>query len=164
MNLSIESMLHRMCFRALVSCLALCGAAVSSSNLWAAELSPLTTVVVKGETAGTRIEYRSQGSVVSGLQFDLQYDRRVLYIEVSIGSAAAAAGKALATNVLPNGDLRILIFGFNQTVIGNGGVVDLNMKMGEFAPTGPQQLVITNVGGVTPDATGVSVRAGEGRI
>lgn len=165
MNLSIESMLHRMCFRALVSWLALAGAAVSGSNLYAAALSPPTAVIVKGETAWTRIEYRSQGSAVSGLQFDLQYDRRMLYIEVSIGSGAAAVGKALTTTVLPNGDLRILIGGFNQTVIGDGGAVDLNIKMSVFASTGPHPLGITNVVGVKPDGTGVSVRrVGQGRI
>ena len=64
-----------------------------------------------------------------------------------------------------NNNLRILIGGLNQTVIGDGGAVDLNIKMAVFASTGPHPLSISNVVGVSPDGTAVSARrVGQGRI
>ena len=57
-----------------------------------------------------------------------------------------------------------MISGLNQTVIADGDVVDLNIKMGALAPTGAQPLGVTNVVGVASDGTKIDVQARDGRI
>jgi len=88
-----------------------------SSRSVAAELSLPMVTAFSSVSVAANVEYHAQGDDIAAFQFDLEYDQSVLSITATIGNAAAAAGKGLTTAVLPNGRLRLLIFGLNQNVI-----------------------------------------------
>src|SRR5574341_371517 len=142
----------------------LLAAAVVPSRLLAAELSIHTVVASAGDTVDTSVEYRAQGAAVAALQFDLAFDPSVLGITATIGSAAAAAGKSLATAVLPNGNIRFLIFGLNQNVITDGSVVDLTIQVSTNSSVGPYPLDLLNALGASPSAQGVSIKTHDGQV
>jgi hypothetical protein len=73
---------------------------------------------------------------VSTLQFDLDTEGTVTSV------VAPSAQKSLSTNRLPDGKLRVLIFGLNQ-----------NTFSGRIATVDKSVNSITNVTGATPDGT-----------
>ncbi len=139
-------------------------AGVPSSRLVAAELSIPTVMASAGDRVNASVVYSAQGATVAGLQFDLKYDRSVLTITATAGSATTGAGKSLTTAVLPNGNLRFLIFGFNQNVIADGIVVNLTIQVNPSSSAGPYTLGFFNTSGVAPTGKSVSISTHDGQI
>lgn len=98
---------------------------------------------------------------VSALQFDLILPSPVTYGgTITAGAAAAAAGKSATANVL--GDkIRILVFGINQNLIGNGVVAIVRLNI---SATGRQEIGITGLALSTPDGTNVPGTGIEGAV
>jgi len=138
------------CFGLLLVGTVFTAAGLLSSSLLAAELSLPTRVASGGDRTDASVIYTSQGATVAAFQFDLEYDPSVLTITATISSAAAAAGKALATAVLPNGNLRFLVLGLNQNVIADGSVVDLTIQVSANSQVGPYNLRFLNAVGAAP--------------
>jgi hypothetical protein len=139
-------------------------AGVPSNKALAQQLSLPTVVASAGDSVDVSVEYRAQGAEISAFEFDLQYDPSVLNITATIGSAALAADKLLVTGVLPNGNIRFLIFGINQNVIPDGSLVDLTIEVSASSAVGPYPLVFLNANAASPDAEGVPLRTHDGRI
>ena len=161
--MSKVSLLTRIGLGAVILWATLSGGA-DGNRLRAAELSFRTTVIPGGSGAKAGVAYRARRSALSALQFDLQYDQNILAVSVAAGDAAVAAGKVLTTVVLPTGNLRVVIFGFNQTVIADGNLADLRIQVSASASPGPYTLRCVNIIAVTPAGEPFSVDAREGNV
>ena len=135
-----------------------------SVMLRAADLSIPTQVGAAGGVVTTNVQYRAEKAAVSALQFDLTYDKSHLTVVGSLGSAAAAAGKTLASNVLPDGSVRMIIFGLNQNVIGDGSVVDLTITLNANSRPGVDSLDFRNALGSSPSGQAVSIGVRSGVV
>jgi hypothetical protein len=154
--------------KALLCTLVVCSVvAGTGSKLRAAEpvLSIGTVRATEGQTVKTRVQYTANGAEVSAFQFDLHYDHNAIAgISASIGSAGSAAGKTLTSAVLKNGNIRYLVFGFNQTVIGNGDVIDLTITMASEVEPGPYSLQMLNPAASDPNGNSVPIVVESGKI
>jgi Cohesin domain/PEP-CTERM motif len=139
----------------LMSVALVCGGAVCAN---ADELSITQILASPGDLVNTSVGYTAQGAQVVALQFDLLYDPGFLSItQFTAGSADVAAGKMLAFNTLLPGDSRVVIFGLNQNVIGDGGVADLQIQVSSSAPVGPYTLLLSNAEAVDANANPVPI-------
>jgi len=173
---SAESLADRVCstfpspvrsprqFHSLLVWIVLAAASVLVSSLDAAELSVPTQVAHGGSVVNVSVGYGAKGATVAALEFDLEYDPSALTITAEIGSAATSAGKFLAMNVLSSGQIRFLIFGFNQNVIGDGSVVVLTIQVSANSSVGPHRLDILNALGADPSGQGVPVETRSGQV
>ena len=99
----------------MTSCFALNGAELSIPKI---TLSP-------GSAAVAEIRYAAQDSQIAALQLDLNYDAANLKISAVAGPAATAVEKVIASAEVAPGRRRILLYGFNQSVLADGVVVSL---------------------------------------
>ena len=139
-------------------------ATASAVVLPAADLSIPPTYGSAGATVTAPVQYRAEKASIAALQFDLLFDSNVMSISATVGSAAAAAGKTAASNLLAPGVLRVIVFGINQNVIGNGSVVDLAITLNPNARRGAYSLDFQNVVGASPNAQEVPIGARSGTI
>lgn len=141
---------------------------VASNPVPEARLSLPTVVASAGDSVNVSVDYRARGAAVSSLILDIHYDPSALSITPTIGSAAAAAGKVLYSNVLPAPDgqalLRILVFGINRNVIGDGDLADLAISVSPSSTVGPHRLDFLNVSLASPDAVEVPSRVHFGQV
>ena len=138
----------------------LMGSAVSAADLsfQNTQASPGTTVVVN-------VEYRAQKDQVAAMQFDVLFDpTEVAITAVNAGPASSDAGKVVASNLLAPGRMRVLIFGLNQNVIGDGIVASLTAVVAGETGQGPSRLDFDSVVGASPGATEISIRSHFGHI
>ena len=93
------------------------------------------------------VSLASQGGVeVTGLNFELTFDAsRLTVASVSLGSAAALAGKSLSWNLVSPNRIRVIIFGVNQTAIPDSGVAVVTFNVPSGAPAGTSALTLSNV-------------------
>ena len=71
------------------------------------------------------INLTSVNNTPAGLQFDLNFDNSKLsFVKMNVGSQTSAAGKTVTPNVLPNGNVRVLITGLNTNTIADGTVAE----------------------------------------
>jgi uncharacterized protein (TIGR03437 family) len=117
-----------------------------------------------GQTASLSVQFTSGGAQISGVQFDLIYNTAVLAITATEGAVASAAGKSFATsNPAPN-DLRVLIVGFDQTLIGNGDITDLKIQIAANAAPGNYPLTLSQVSATNPLGTAIIPSATSGSV
>jgi hypothetical protein len=96
------------------------------------------------------------GAEVAGLSFDLTFDSSRLSVAgVSIGSAAASAGKLLSWNLVSANRIRVIIFGVNQTAIPDSSVAVVSFNVPAGAPAGTSALTLSNT--VASDSDGKPV-------
>lgn len=103
------------------------------------------------------------GAQVSAINFDLQFDdSRVSVVAATQGSAASAAGKSLTWNLSSAGRIRVMIFGFNTDVIGDGPVAVVTFNVLANATPGTFPLRLTNVAIADPGAGGIDPISSDG--
>jgi len=142
----------------MTSCFALNGAELSIPKI---TLSP-------GSAAVAEIRYAAQDSQIAALQLDLNYDAANLKISAVAGPAATAVEKVIASAEVAPGRRRILLYGFNQSVLADGVVVSLLVSATSGVP-GAYDLRLTDAiaananGDVVPMATIDSKRDGSGQ-
>ncbi len=90
-----------------------------------AELSVTGARLDPGGAAVAEIRFAAQGSKVAAFQVDLHFDAAQLRISTSAGPAATAKEKLVDSAEATPGRRRILLMGFNQTVLDDGVVVSL---------------------------------------
>jgi hypothetical protein len=117
----------------LAGCVALSGAEISISKT---SLSP-------GGVAAAEIRYASQGGQVAALQVDLSYDAANLKVVCVAGPVATAKGKFVGSTELAPGRTRIVLYGFNQSVLESGVVVSLLVSSNSGEP-GSYAMRLTN--------------------
>jgi hypothetical protein len=95
---------------------------VSMFRLEAADLR-LEAAALGGTTSGQlQVSLTSAAEIVTGLQFDLEYDASRFEVEVFRGRSAELAEKTVRTAAPQMNRMRVLIVGMNQSVITNGVV------------------------------------------
>ncbi|HPO14126.1 MAG TPA: cohesin domain-containing protein [Candidatus Hydrogenedentes bacterium] len=102
---------------------------------------------------------------VAALQFDLLFNGEVLSLpEVTVGAAAAAAGKDLCHNLIQPGQMRVIIAGFNQNIIGDGVVAEAHFSIAEDAPGSVETLSFSGVTLSDPNGQAVPVTPRDGTL
>jgi len=86
-----------------------------------------------------QVSLHSPTEILTGLQFDLEYDAAKVEIEVVAGRSAEMAEKVIRTASPQTNRLRVLVFGMNQTVITNGVVALIRAT-----PIGPDGARVKN--------------------
>ena len=117
----------------------------------------------KGASVNIPIAYfKGKGSITS-LQFDVLLPTGITFQSVTIGPAGTAAQKSVSANAVANG-VRVLIFGVNQTVIGDGLLATFRVAIGASVPSGSTSLGVTGVTASNGAGVGVQVTASTGTI
>jgi cytochrome oxidase assembly protein ShyY1 len=90
--------------------------------------------------------HASSEEQVAGLQCDISLDATGLsYVGTEMGPAGQAADKALSANPVGRSEIRLILVGLNQNVIGEGVVADLLLKAVAEAPIAPEMAVLDDV-------------------
>jgi cohesin domain-containing protein len=135
------------------------------STVWAADVSFEKTVASPGATVLVSVDYRAKGDQVAAIQFDVLFDpTEVAITAVNPGPASTDAGKTVASNLIAPGQMRVLIFGLNQSVIGDGIVATLTAVVGPDVQQGQSRLEFDQALGASPEATEVAIKASSGHI
>lgn len=105
------------------------------------------------------------GESVSGIQFDLLFDSSVLSVsQVATGAAADAAGKSASYSVVASGQIRVIIAGLNQNVIGDGVVATASLGIATSAATSTQEVSFSGALLASPSGQAVTVTTQNGSI
>ncbi len=137
--------------------------AIIAANSPAASLFVGTVPGSPGQTVTLNVALQTEGAQVSGLQFDISYDKSVLGVTVAAGAASTAAGKQLSTNSLASG-IRVLIVGFNQTLMADGDVAILTIAIAASASGGTYPLIISGASGTDPSANPITITVTSGSV
>jgi hypothetical protein len=104
------------------------------------------------------------GAAVAALSFDLSFDANQLsFKSASAGTAASSAGKEVASSVISPGTVRVIVYGLNQTVIGDGTIVKVTVDINNNA-SGSIPLSLSNEAAAAPDASSVDLVALSGSL
>ena len=105
-----------------------------------------------------------RASSVSGVQFDIQYDNSALSLTATLGDSAKSSGKNLYAVDLAANEKRFLIIGLNQTLIADGNLMNLYIKISPNAPKGAYSLAQSNVCGTDPSGQPLAVTGTNGTL
>src|SRR5580704_17365995 len=104
-----------------------------------------------------QMTFVSQGSSVSGVQFDVGYDNSSLSLAATLAPAVSTSGQTLyAVDLAPN-KKRFLIIGLDQNLIPDGMLINLDVNIGPSAPTATYALALSNVSGTGPSGNATPV-------
>lgn len=99
----------------------------------------------------------SGGDNIAAIQFDLVPAGEFIKVDVvEPGAAAEAANKDASFSTLSNGDIRIVVSGFNVDTIGSGELVEMRVRATLNAPDGDHAVNITNIIASDPDGNPVA--------
>jgi len=103
---------------------------------------------------------------VAGVQFDMTLPSDVVFINVSAGAAAVAAGKDMVLNVYNSTTniVTVVIFGLNVNEIADGEVAVVQVHIASNATGGVRPVMLDGVLLADPDALSVPVRAENGTL
>jgi hypothetical protein len=101
---------------------------------------------------------------IASLQLDLQFDDRLKLVDVTAGSQATAADKSVAWNSRSSGAARVLLYGLNQNVIGNGHVFQLVFDVKSDALSGQSDISADSLTASTPVGGNLSLGAQSGSV
>lgn len=118
---------------------------------------------VKGATATIPIYLKSSTAPVSGLQFDIPNVVSLTVSSVAPGLALQAVGKSVSGNQNISA-FRVLIVGFNQTVIPSGPIVILKVNIGSTVAPGKKPISLSGLVGTSPSGSGVTLTARSGSL
>lgn len=107
-----------------------------------------------------QVEFSSQTSSPSGVQFDVNYDNTQISLTATLGGPAITSGKSLYVVDLAPNQKRFLIVGSNQNVIPDGRLMNLSVDISPTAPSGTYTLKLSNVFGTDPEGNPVLVVTG----
>jgi Cohesin domain len=107
----------------LIACLVL------APTVAAAQLSLSAQSAGPGSSLLIQVNLAQGTDLVSGLQFDLQYDSSVMSLMVTAGDAARKSAKILYYKDLTQKVRRFLMFGLNQTPIPGGTLLNLFVNL-----------------------------------
>jgi uncharacterized protein (TIGR03437 family) len=102
-----------------------------------------------------QVEFSTQTSVTSGVQFDVTYDNSQISLTGTLGGPAITSGKSLYAVDLASNQKRFLIVGSNQNVIPDGTLMNLSVTISPAAPAGTYALKLSNVFGTDPEGNPV---------
>ena len=125
------------------------------TNAWKSALFVVgTSTSTKGQTLQIPVSFIPSAAPVSSLQQDMVMPSSFTLVSVTAGPAALAAGKSAQVNAV-GGVSRLLVFGLNQTPVGEGVLAILTVRSVATAPNG-----IYAIGAINPvasDGSGIPV-------
>jgi hypothetical protein len=133
-------------------------------SLGAQQLTLGTVSSGSGQTVSLSVQLTTGGAQISGVQFDLIYSPNTFTITAMLGSAAAAAGKGISTNMVQLNTLRVIVAGLNQTTISAGDVADLTVQIAANATPANYPLAFSGAVGTAPSATVVGLGSTNGAV
>lgn len=96
---------------------------------------------------------------VSAMDFQLQYDSRELRpMGINASRAAVASNKEVQANVVGPGQYKVLLFGFNQTPLGQGEIANVQFRIMSEPQDGKINLSIANTTVSQSNATAIPSR------
>jgi Cohesin domain len=125
-------------------------------RMYPAGLSIDSATGTAGETVKIPVTLRTDGSAVSALQFDVEYDDVAMFLTAAIGPATAGADKKVNSSDVAKNRKRILIFGLNQTNIKDGVIVLLLAEVKPDTAPGSRPLKLLSATG--SNSKGQSIR------
>ena len=139
------------------------GLLVGGLALSGAELSIPRITVTSGAVSAGELRFATQGSQVAAFQVDILYDAEHLKVSPSAGPAASAKEKLVDSAEVAPGRRRILLMGFNQSVLADGVVVSLLVSSSSGAP-GTYWLLLSDAMAADPNGNPVPVATINGAI
>lgn len=147
-------------------------AVCTAVSLSAATLTVGNVAIPPGGTGTTTVSLASAGASITGLQFDLSYNRTLLTVTIAAGSSTTAAQKSVALNDLGTAQRAIVIGGQSQqslsasgqSVFVDGPVATLTIQVAANAALGSVPLTITNVAATSANATAVALTGANGGV
>jgi len=129
-----------------------------------AELSMEHGVVAPGKPAVLNVTLAIGKDAPTGIQFDLEFDAASLDVGVELGPAGKQASKMMQGNKLQAGKQRVLIIGFNKTMISDGvlAILHVSYKGQDTGKTFP--IRITGASGTNEKAEPVAVTGKDGSV
>ena len=130
----------------------------------AAALSMDQAVLAPGKPATLNLTLTAGADAPTGIQFDLEYDAASLDVSLESGPAAKEASKTLQSAKLQPGKQRVLIIGFNKTIIADGvlAILHVSYKGQDTGKTFP--IRITAASGTNQKAEAVAVTGKDGGV
>ena len=132
-----------------------------------ADLSIGSYSATAGQSVTASVSYAAQGSSVAALQFDLSYNPAAISISaasVAVGPASTSAGKSITAVLLPNGNIRVLLFGLNQNVLQDGIVVTFVVQILGAACPGQYAIAMVNSIAADPAAENAPITTNPGNV
>ena len=117
-----------------------------------------------GATILVQLGFASQATSVSGVQFDIEYDNSALSLTATLSDSAKSSGKNLYAVDLAANEKRFLIIGLNQTLIADGNLMNLYVKISPNAPGGAYALALSNVCGTDPSGQPLALTTTNGTL
>ncbi len=156
----------------LVGVVVLCGVLLRAVPLANTAATPLIAVtsgsgMVGGPVTPSPIITLSNNGTASITSFslDLSYDTsRLSFQSAQLGSAAGAAGKQLVSSTPSPGRVHLIIFGLNQTPVGDGETAQCSFNILGTAIAGPTSLTIVSASASNASAQPVAVSLQSGTI
>lgn len=137
---------------------------VAPSTSFAAQLTISNQVALPGMSIQVPVNLGAQGSTITGMQFDIQFDDAVLSVSATLGNSANSAGKQLYSSNVAVNTLRCVIVGLNQTAIADGSVVNLMVEIAATAGAGVDALNLANVSATDAMGQAIPISAAGGAI
>lgn len=142
---------------------AVCLVASLASPLQAARLTVGTATASAGGTASIRVSFTAEGTSVSILQVDLLASSPLSYASAAAGSAATAAGKQVGASAI-SGGVRLLVYGLNQNVLGDGDVASVTYTVASSAGAGTYTVSAQSASAADPQGNAVTLSATSGSV
>jgi hypothetical protein len=146
------------------------GAVLSSSILLAVAPSAMAARVSVGTATGSAggsvtlsLGYQAEGASVAILQVDLLTSAPLSYASASTGAAGTAAGKQVASRPI-SGGVRLLVYGLNKNVMGDGPLVSVVYAIASGATSTTYPVTATNAAAADPGGSTVALTAGSGSV
>ena len=128
-----------------------------------AELSIPNIAIAPGAAAVGGLRFAAQGSQVAAFQVDILYDAEHLKVSASAGPAASAKEKLVDAAEVAPGRKRIMLMGFNRSVLADGVVVSLLVSSVSGEP-GSHWLRLADVAAADADGNLVPVATIDGVV
>lgn len=131
-------------------------------GVYAATISGGNETAAPGDTVVINLNYASSGDSVAACNFDLNYDSSRLELSsVVLGSVGSTAAKQIATNTTSVGVEKVIVYGLNATVLGDGILAFATFNVKSGASDGAASVTFSNIVGSSPTAQAVAISASD---
>ncbi len=116
-----------------------------------------------GGGANVEVTFAAEGASVAILEIDLLVSSPLSFSSATTGPAASAAGKQITTSTI-SGGVKMLVFGLNQTALGDGSLSTVTYAIAGGASSGTYPVTIGSVNAASPSGATVAVSGGSGSV
>ena len=134
----------------------------AAAQLRAQSVSVGSASVTVGSAVEISVGFNAGSQAVTAISVDLSFSSAFVYSGVSVGGAAASAGK-VAIGSGGAGGARIVIYGVNQTPIGSGDLATIELSNSGASP-GTYAVQVSGVTASDPNAKPVACSSSGGSI